>query len=55
MKRIVRVSWDDGDIKSEKNAERMKTRLENQGYTLVKTRQVGLKKWQLVYEKEGKK
>lgn len=46
------VEWDDDDIQSIERAEQEKAKLENDGYSLVDTVQLGLSKWRLIYEME---
>ena len=46
--RTVSVNWE--DVKSIRKAERQKSRLENQGYTLIRTI-AGVTTSRLVYEK----
>jgi hypothetical protein len=47
------VEWDDNDIQSIEQAEREKAKLEDSGYNLLDTVQLGLSKWRLIYQKEG--
>jgi hypothetical protein len=51
MKKNEKIVMDDRSLKSIKLAERRKTILENKGYTLIKTRQVGLEKFELTYKR----
>lgn len=48
-KREIHVDWNDS--KSIKSAERMKSKLENQGYFLEKTNTMGFDKFKLIYVK----
>lgn len=43
------IFLDDTNIKSIRNAERQKTALENKGYSLISTQQVGFDKWVFKY------
>ena len=44
------IKIDFTDVKSVENAKRVKARLENEGLSLVKTEQLGLDVWRLLYE-----
>jgi hypothetical protein len=50
--KIQYVSWKDTDLNSIKKAEIKKSKLENQGYSLIKT-QSGLFSALLIYKKEN--
>jgi hypothetical protein len=50
--KIQYVSWNDRDLTSIKKAEIKKSKLENQGYTLIKT-QSGLFSGLLIYRNEN--
>jgi len=50
--KIQYVSWNDTDLNSIKKAEIKKSKLENQGYSLIKT-QSGLFSALLIYKKEN--
>jgi len=47
----MKIEVDNNDIRSIKKADRKKTALENKGYTLTKTIQVGLSKFIMIYNK----
>lgn len=47
--KLIKVNW--SNLKSIKNAEKQKTKLENVGYNLVKTKKVGFDKFVLIYKK----
>jgi len=50
MKQTININWN--DLKSIKDAERVKTRLENKGFNLIKTETTGLDKTSMTYEVE---
>jgi hypothetical protein len=49
MAKTIAVDFD--DMKSIKRAERMKKRLENENYALIRTVHIGLSKFKLFYKK----
>jgi len=48
---IKEILINDNDLNSIKKSERLKAQLENKGFNLKKTIQIGLFKFKMIYEK----
>ena len=47
---IKSITINNNNEKSIKSVERLKARLENKGFNLIETKQIGFDRWVLIYE-----